>query len=380
MRAAQRLYHSQTDGTLEGAVMSRITKSQQTTLLIIAVVASQALMPIAASAAAIRVAGQQVFNVTTGGASRSETIQKNIDNALVATPNPGPGSVGVVYVKGQPVITLGGFYVTTVDSASAKAAKTTPAILAQKWAGGLKTALKNQTSVKAYIAQLSGSTASAQAGTTTTTAGSFPYYKQGRIVYIPAGMEIPVSLTTAVSSETAHTGDVVEGQIAQTVDLGDTQIPAGSVVLGKVTEADAGKRMGRSGLLGIKFDTLRTPDGQSVPISAHIDGGIGKFQQIGTETNMVKGEATSDKVKQALVRGAVGAGSGAVLGTAIGAIAGHGRGAGRGAIAGTAIGGAIGVAESLLWRKGKDVAVQGGQTFNLKLDAPASLAVSTGQM
>jgi hypothetical protein len=69
-----------------------------------------------------------------------------------------------------------------------------------------------------------------------------------------------------------------------------------------------------------------------------------------------------------------------VLGTAIGAIAGRGRGAGRGAVAGTAIGGALGVAESLLWRKGGDVKMAQGQTLNLQLDAPASLAITTGAM
>ena len=366
-----------------------ISTNHQSKILVAALVASQtlALLPLAAIAGPVRLAGQQVFNVTTGGAgatvsARTTSIQKNIDNALVASTNKTPSAVAVTYVKGLPVLTLGGFYVATVDAASAKAAKTTPSLLAQKWAGGLKTALKNPSSVANYVAQITGSgSASATAGTTTTNAGSYPYYQQGRVVYIPAGMQIPIQLTTAISSENARAGDRVEGQIAETVNLGDTSIPAGSTISGTVTESTAGQRMGRSGLLGIKFDTLHTRDGQTTPITAHIVGGIGKYQGIGSESNLVKGETTSNKVKQAAIRGAVGAGGGALLGTAIGAIAGHGgRGAGRGALAGTAIGGALGVAESLLYRKGSDVKVQSGQTLNLQLDAPASLAVSSGQM
>lgn len=353
-----------------------IIKWNQAAILATALVVGQAAAPLAALADPVRVAGQQAFNVTTGGATRTATIQKNIDNALVASTNHGPSSVNVVYVKGQPVLTLGGFYVATVDAGTAKVAKTTPSILAQKWADGLKGILKNSSAVEAYVAQLSGNT-TANAGTTTTTAGSYPYYQQGHIVYIPAGMTIPVALKGSVSSETARAGDTVEAQIAQTVDLGETSIPAGSTIVGKVTESTSGQRLGRSGMLGIKFDTLRTADGQAVPISAHIVGGIGKYQEIGSQTNLVKGESTSDKVKQALVRGGIGAGGGALLGTTIGAIAGGGHGAGKGAIAGTAIGGAIGVAESLLWRKGKDVQVASGETLNLQLDAPASIAVSS---
>lgn len=367
--------------------MKNIITSNQSKLVVAAIIASQ-FMPMAALAGPVRIGGQQAFNITTGGGgltatARTTSIQKNIDNALVAATNRSPASVGMVYVKGLPVITLGGFYVTTVDTATAKAAKTTPALLAQKWVAGLKTSLKDKASVDNYVAQLTGGSSGApvaSAGTTSTNAGSYPFYQQGRIVYIPAGMTIPVALTSNLSSSNSQVGDRVEARIAQTVQLGDTSIPEGSIVYGKVTQAAAGKRMGKSGTLGLKFDSLRTPNGQEVPITAHIQGGIGKYHDLGVGTDIVKGESGSTKVKKALVHGAVGAGSGALVGTAIGAIAGHGRGAGRGAIAGTAIGGALGIAESLLLRKGEDVKVESGLTLNLILDAPASLAVSSGQM
>jgi hypothetical protein len=363
---------------------TRITKSAQSAVLstlIAAQLCAFAPLPSFAAASAVRVAGQQVFSISTAGggmtvSDRAATIQKNIDNALVATPNKTPSAVGVTYVKGLPVVTLGGFYVTTVDSATAKANGTTPSVLAQRWSNALKTSLKDSAAVNSYVAQLTGSGSSTvTAGTTTTETGSYPYYQQGRIVYIPAGMTLPVSLSTSVSSANAKAGDRIEAKLAETVNLGETNIPEGSVVLGHVTEANAGARLGKSGMLGVKFNTLRTPNGQETPISAHIVGGIGKYEGIGSTSNLVKGETTGTKVKKALIHGGVGAGGGALLGTTIGAIAGGGRGAGRGAIFGTAIGAGLGVAESLLYRKGEDVKVESGQTLKLQLDAPASLAM-----
>jgi hypothetical protein len=355
---------------------------RQSQIVVAALLAAQtcAMLPLASYAGPVRLAGSQVFNVSTGGGgltvdARTTTIQRNLDNALVATPNPSPSSVSIVYVKGQPIITVGGFYVTTVDGASAKLAKTTPALLAQKWADGIKAGLKDPASVSNYVAQLNGSSTSAHAGTTSTETGSYPYYQQGRIVHIPAGLTIPVQLSTAISSDAAKAGDRIEARVAQDVQLGDTSIPAGTVAVGTVTESASGGRLGKSGMLGLKFNSLRTPNGQEIPITAHIVGGIGKYQEIG-QSDIVKGESTATKAKQAAIRGAIGAGGGALVGTAIGAIAGGGRGAGRGAIFGTAIGAGVGVAQSLLLRKGSEVKVASGETLQLQLDAPASLAVS----
>jgi hypothetical protein len=364
-----------------------INTKRQTKLVIAALVAANttAMLPLASFAGPVRIAGQQAFNVTTAGggmtvAARTAAVQKNLDNALVATPNPTASSVNIVYVKGQPIITVGGFYVTSVDVASAKALKTTPSLLASKWASGLKSTMSNQASLSSYVTQLNGSANVAQAGTTQTNTGSYPFYQQGRVVYVPAGMTLPVQLSTALTSESAHVGDPVQAKLASDIQLGDATIPAGSTLMGSVTQTKAGERMGKSGTLGLKFNTLRTLSGQDVPISAHIVGGIGKFEKLADGTDIVKGETTKTKIQQAAIRGAVGAGGGALLGTAIGAIAGSGRGAGRGAIAGTIIGGGLGVAESLLLRKGRDVKVSSGDTLNLQLDAPASLAVTSGNI
>lgn len=343
-----------------------------------------AILPAMADTA-VRIAGAQAFSVPLGGGGLSATqraasMQKNVDNALVASTDKSPNAVKVTYVNGQPVLTLGGFYIATADAASAKKQGLTTAALANKWATGLKASLRNTASVDNYLSSLT-STNVGEAGTTTTSSGSYPYYKQGHVAYIPAGMMMPVTVNTALSSSISRVGDKVEASLAQPINLGDTEIPAGTLLIGQVTKSVPGARMSKSGNLGLKFTKLRTPDGVETPITAHIVGSLGKFQLAsGAQSDVFRGETTSQKLKNAAIHGAIGAGGGVVVGTVIGAIAGSGRGAGRGALAGLGIGAGLGVAESLLLRKNRDVNVGSGDAFNLQLDAPASVAISSTAM
>jgi hypothetical protein len=359
--------------------------------------------------------------------ARAEAIQKNLDNALVAAKDHTPSSVNIVYVKGLPVITLGGYQVATVNSEDAKSAGTTPALLAQRWADTLRGTLQDQASIGSYIAQLSGGyAATAPAPTTAPQAppaaaynaptgngapagygapdqfnrqtpppqyggaygggapqyggaygGGAPQYggapggyPMQRGYVMQAGVVLPVQLQTSISTQAAQPGDMIQASMTDPTG----QLPAGTVLVGQVTDAKAGGFMGRSGMLGVKFTSMRTPDGQQVPITAHVVGGIGKYADADGD-GVVKGETWKTKVGQAAIRGAIGAGTGAALGTAVGAIAGRGgRGAGRGAWSGTAIGGGLGVADSLLLRKGKDVTIKSGTAMQVQLDAPVSLS------
>jgi hypothetical protein len=349
--------------------------------------AAGAILPVMADTA-VRVAGAPAFSVPLGAGGqtatqRAATMQKNVDNALVAATDKSPNSVKVTYVNGQPVLTLGGFYIASPDSASAKKQGLTTVALANKWAAGLKTSLKSSASVNNYIANLTGGDkpSVAESGTTTTSSGSYPYYKQGHIAYIPAGMMMPVTVNTSLSSGTSRVGDRVEASLAQAINLGNSEIPAGSLLIGQVTSSVPGARMSHSGNLGLKFTKLRTPDGVETPITAHIVGDLGKFHLAsGAQSDVFRGETTKQKIEKAAIHGAIGAGSGAVIGTVIGAIAGGGRGAGRGAIAGLGFGTGIGVAESLLLRKGDNVNLGSGEAVNLQLDAPASVAISSSSM
>lgn len=401
-------------------------KSMKTKLMASAIVLSQTLLvsPLAVLAADgyVRIAGETVITnkVGTGGMTaekRAEIIQQQLDNALVATKDRSPSSVSIIYVKGSPVITLGGYRVVTVDADSAKAAGTTPALLAKRWADGIRNALTHQESIESYIAQLTGDYNSSAppvaaapparqtsysqtqyqppvtqyqppASNMPPQAGMDYYntasvrdsgYRQGRVVYAPAGLVMPITLQTSISTQVAKPGDMIQASLPQSVMLGDSQIPAGSTVIGTITDASAGKYLGRAASLTIKFNRLRTPDGSETPITAHLVGGIGKYVDGGSDQDdTLRGETWKTKAGQAAIRGAIGAGTGAALGTAIGAIAGGGRGVGRGAWSGTAIGGGAGVVQSLILRKGKEVTIQSGTQMQLQLDAPVSVAGAAG--
>ncbi len=389
---------------------------------------SIALSPLAAMAADndVHVAGQAIFSVPAAGGltadKRAAAVQQNLDNALVAAKDRGPSSVNITYVKGVPVITLGGYQVVTVDSASAKSTGSSPALLAKKWADSLRESLRDQASIQSYVGQLSGdyfasapSTINAPAPqqqpaynpnqqpqqgygqSQNTYQAQTPYqqpapyqqqapygqpqggYRQGRITYAPAGLVIPISLSSGIATQVAKAGDLIQASVSQTVMLGDSTIPAGSTIIGTITEAKGGTYLGRAGSLDIKFNRLRTPDGTETPISAHLIGGIGKYTGTGTDDTTIKGETWKTKLGQAAIRGGIGAGTGAALGTAVGAIAGGGRGVGKGAWSGTALGGTVGVAQSVLLRKGKDVLIPAGTAMQLQLDAPVTVAGAGSQ-
>jgi hypothetical protein len=394
----------------------------------------------------VRLAGVPVFTLQSGAGStisqRADTIQNNLDNALVASQDRSPSAVGITYVKGVPVITLGGYQVVTLDQSDATAAHGTPADVAQKWSDGIKRSLSNPQSVASYVSQLTGATTQTTQQTANLSPQSAPPsnfdqynsnsappqnyprqnyngntayngtpnygpppsynngggppnygggyggpppnygngppggYRQGRVALAPAGQVIPVTLQTSISTQVAHTGDLIQANLTQNLNLGDSIIPAGSVVIGQVTDAEAGHRLAHSGELGIKFTRIRTPDGIETPISAHLVGALTKHAQAG-QTDVYRGEGLSNKVGSVAFRGGIGAGGGAALGTAVGAIAGGGHGAGMGAWSGAAIGGGLGVADSLLLRKGKDVTVPSGTVLQLQLDSPVSIAGAT---
>lgn len=193
----------------------------------------------------------------------------------------------------------------------------------------------------------------------------------GRVVQAPAGLIIPVSLQTAISTQVAKPGDFIQAQVSQDVYLADGRIPAGSTVSGQVTDASAGKMLNRTGRLTIAFNQLRTPDGAQQPITAHLVGDIGKYAL--DASGQAKGEGWGRKLGGIGLRTAVGAGGGAALGTAMGAIV--GGSIGTGAWAGTAIGGGLGLAESLVMRKGRDVIVPSGTSMQLQLDQPVNISL-----
>ena len=232
------------------SVSSRFNWSKS--LIVLAVISNSTLPSFAAL---VKIGDSTAFSVDSPVGSmtpvqRAKAMQKNVDNALVASSDKSPNAVAITDVNGQPVLTLGGFYVASADANSAKKLGITKMAVAQRWQTGLKKALSNNTSVQAYITNLTGGGNAPKAGMMSSPSGSFPFYKSGKLVYVPAGMMLPVLIRTPLSSETARPGDQIEASLAQPIALGDCELPAQTILTG------VGYR-GRSRYRNVTFGCVR---------------------------------------------------------------------------------------------------------------------------
>ena len=182
-----------------------------------------------------------------------------------------------------------------------------------------------------------------------TQARPAPAKPRFREVTAPAGTELPLELTTAVSSETAQVESPVTARLRRAVVVdGLTVFPAGAVFHGSVTEVErAGRVRGRSHL-AFRFTEV-TIDEQRDPVSTH--------------SVSFEGEATKSE-------DATKVGAGAGIGAVIGGIVGGGKGAAKGAM----IGGAAG-AGTVLATRGRDVELAAGSEVNATLASPFGVRV-----
>ena len=161
-------------------------------------------------------------------------------------------------------------------------------------------------------------------------------------VTVPAGTTIDVELLETVSSQTSQVGDSVRARVSGSVhEDGVNAIPAGSEVIGVVSDAQALRRVGGRARLAIDFTELVLPSGQTVPISA-------SYSQIGK----------SETGKDAATIGA-GAAVGGVLGKQIEK---DRRGTVIGAIVGAAAGTAIAAKTT-----GRQVTLPAGTSLSVSL-------------
>ena len=133
-------------------------------------------------------------------------------------------------------------------------------------------------------------------------------------VELPEGTEVPVRITSALSTRTHKAGESFDAVLAEDVSAGERVIARrGANARGVIVESDPGGRVKGRALLAVRLTELETADGDRIEI----------------HTNTVSRTARPSKKKDAAK---VGIGTG--IGAAIGAIAGGGKGAAIGAAAG----------------------------------------------
>lgn len=199
---------------------------------------------------------------------RATIIQKNLDNALLKATNRTPAAVTVELVNNNPTVRLDGLHIATADGNSAAREGMTQMQLANKWADAIRFCLSDVAALQRYLSSLTG---------------NFPKKvaipAREEVAYIPAGKFLPIKLSCPINAATAQVGDKLEAMISTDVPLQttyygnryDAYIPEGSVVVGRYVDA-SNAYLGK-GALGMQFDEIRTPSGESIPINAHILGG-----------------------------------------------------------------------------------------------------------
>jgi hypothetical protein len=166
------------------------------------------------------------------------------------------------------------------------------------------------------------------------------------------GTDLDVVLLEGASSKTSQVGSAVRAQVTKAVVVdGVTVVAEGAIVHGTVTEAIPLKKIGGAASLGLRFDTLETPDGAKWAISCglHEQGKSETGKDAGTIAGATAGGALlgrllskHDKTK------------GTIIGAAVGAAA------GTGAAAAT---------------KGQEVELLPGTPLALRLEAPLTITV-----
>jgi hypothetical protein len=163
---------------------------------------------------------------------------------------------------------------------------------------------------------------------------------------VPSGTSFEVEFTRGLASNTSSAGDTFRARVVSDVVGADglVAIPAGSEVLGVVTDAVALGRVGGRAKLGLKFTDVVLPSGSTAPLHA----------------SLVE-EGKSKTGRDAATIGGSTAG-GAILGHILSS-----GSRGRGSIIGALIGAAVGTAIAAK-TPGDEVVIPEGSVLELRLD------------
>jgi len=97
-----------------------------------------------------------------------------------------------------------------------------------------------------------------------------------QVLTLQDGTPVRLRLNRNVSSADAHVGETVDFEVTEPViNLNYVAIPKGAVALGRVTKVETKRRFGRAGALELSIDSVRLPDGRTVPLRATPEKGEG---------------------------------------------------------------------------------------------------------
>jgi len=188
-------------------------------------------------------------------------------------------------------------------------------------------------------------------------------------VTVPAETEADIQMLSGIHSSVSHVGDPFAAQLVHPIRIGDqVALPAGSVIDGHITYIRPAGRLRRSAELGLRFDVVTLPNGESLPISALLTT-LDAMPQTHTSVDsegVLKG--TNDGTWKRLAGGFVGLGAVSAIGTQI---------AGAAALGITLpVGGGAVLGFSFLAPKGSEVHVPPETQMRIRLRRPLTLRVN----
>jgi hypothetical protein len=169
-------------------------------------------------------------------------------------------------------------------------------------------------------------------------------------ITVPAASVIGLEVETPLTSEKARVEDRVDARVTRDVYAdGKLAIPAGTRMIGAVTEVERGGKVKERARLGVRFHTLVLTDGRRIDVR--------------TDTIFREGQSPTGESSRKIGGAAVG---GAVLGAIMGG--------GKGAMIGGAAGAAGGTAAVMAG--GRNAAtIASGTVLNARLAAPVTVEV-----
>lgn len=169
---------------------------------------------------------------------------------------------------------------------------------------------------------------------------------------LAAGTQLEVEVVNKLSSESSGVGDVVEGRLVSPVNVGERVVlPAGTGLVGRVTEVVPTKKIGGQARLGFSFESLELDNGERIPI----------------HSTFARAGKSQTKKDAATIAGA--AAGGALIGRTVKKKH-RSKGTAVGAVAGAAVGTAIAAAN-----EGDPVVVPAGSVVLIELQRSVEVSV-----
>ncbi len=166
---------------------------------------------------------------------------------------------------------------------------------------------------------------------------------QDSIYRLESGAKFRVKMDVEINSAVSSKNDTFTVRIARPVKSGDTVLlPEGTLIEGRVVGSTPATNAGRPGSMEIRFERIKPDNGEWQPMDA-------------APVKALRGESTANWSAISIIGG-----------TAIGALIGGLTGSGKGALIGAGIGAGGGTAVAFA-RKGRDVRIKSGETFEIVL-------------